>query len=203
MVGLIRGARALHGQVRVRALVEPPTLLASAKGLVDENGAPVKVVIESLPVTGEIVVSIAGVTTREQAEALKGKKLFLPRAELPDPGEGAYYEADLQGLEARDAEGVALGSVVASHDYGAGAFVEIQPLDAAEPSFMLPFTAAYVPQVDSAQGFLVALVPEGWRMPVKVKTTRPPRTPRKSKRSAKSPVATSPADQGPSDTGAS
>src|SRR6185295_14467813 len=42
---------------------------------------------------------------------LKGSKVLLERAALPEPGEGRYYLADLVGLEVVNEQGEALGVV--------------------------------------------------------------------------------------------
>jgi 16S rRNA processing protein RimM len=91
---------------------------------------------------------------------LRGTKLYVARVGLPPAKKNEYYEADLIGLETRGADGKNVGKVLALHDYGAGAFLEIKPANGA--SFMLPFNDAFVPNVDLERGLLSVIVPEGW-----------------------------------------
>src|SRR5262249_18806588 len=97
---------------------------------------------------------------RNEAEALRGTKLFVDRDRLPKTKRGEYYEADLVGLTARDAKGKDFGKIIAVHDYGAGVFFEIGANK--KDSFMLPFKKACVPQIDMKAGFAVIDVPDGW-----------------------------------------
>ena len=52
-----------------------------------------------------LVARVAGVSTREAAEALKGVEIFARRDQLPPPNEDEFYYDDLVGLEAVDADG--------------------------------------------------------------------------------------------------
>ena len=99
-------------------------------------------------------------TTREEAQTLKGTKLYMDRAALPKAKKGEYYHADLIGLAAQDAQGKNIGIVKEVYDYGAGTFLEIKPANA--KSFMLPFTSAFVPVVDIKNGIVEIVIPEGW-----------------------------------------
>ena len=44
-----------------------------------------------------VVAKLAGIETREQALALKGRGIAVARAALPDADDGRYYLADLVG----------------------------------------------------------------------------------------------------------
>jgi 16S rRNA processing protein RimM len=98
------------------------------------------------PITGAFAARLSGVATREEAEALKGTRLYAPRDRLPPLAEDEFYHADLIGLEVRDTGGAVLGTVKAVHDHGAGDLLEV-----ARPggeTVLLPFTRAAVPTVD-------------------------------------------------------
>jgi len=94
-----------------------------------------------------------------RAEALRGMRLYLPRAALPPTGDEEYYHADLIGLEAALADGTLIGRVRAVHDFGAGDTLEIER--PAGPAAMVPFTRAIVPVVDLGAGRLVLDPPPG------------------------------------------
>ncbi|MGB0497997.1 MAG: ribosome maturation factor RimM, partial [Rubricella sp.] len=100
-----------------------------------------------------------GISTKEQADALRGVRLYAPRERLPDPGEDEFYHADLIGLDVFDTGGERLGRVRAIHDHGAGDLLEIAMGDKGE--VLLPFTREAVPTVDIAAGRIVADPPEG------------------------------------------
>jgi 16S rRNA processing protein RimM len=159
LLGDIGAAQGLNGEVRLRSFTATPADIASYGPLEDEEGTRT-IEIHSVRVTPKAVVArIKGVTTREQAEALTGTKLYLPRARLPDSDADEWYHADLIGLTGVDGEGAAIGRVVAVHNFGAGDIIEIEPADGGE-NLLVSFTEATVPEVDLNAGTLTLVMPE-------------------------------------------
>jgi 16S rRNA processing protein RimM len=99
------------------------------------------------------------VDDRNAAERLTSIKLFVPRERLPPADDGEFYHADLIGLSAVTADGAAVGTVVAIHDFGAGDILELRPV-AGGTTIMLPFTEAFVPAIDIAGRRIVVAPPE-------------------------------------------
>ena len=95
---------------------------------------------------------------RTAAERLTNTRLYVERAQLPEPEEDEFYLADLVGLAAFDGDGARIGTVAVVHDYGAGASLEIERGGAAP--MIVPFTRACVPEVDVAAGRIVVAPPE-------------------------------------------
>ena len=90
--------------------------------------------------------------SRSAAEKLRGTTLTVPREALPPLLEGEYYHTDLIGLAAATAGGVALGEVIAVHNFGAGDVIEIErPSENGKPgkTFMVPMRVEAVPAWDS------------------------------------------------------
>jgi 16S rRNA processing protein RimM len=108
---------------------------------------------------GVVLAQIEGVADRNAAEALRGLRLYVPRAALPPPAEEEYYHADLIGLPVELEDGRAFGRVRALHDFGAGDVIEVQP-DAGGTPLLLPFTRDFVPVVDLAGRRVVVAPPE-------------------------------------------
>ena len=159
LVGEIGAAQGLKGEVRLRSYTQTPTDIAAYGPLQDETGVE-RIEIESVRVTPKALIArIKGVATREGAEALNGTKLYLPRAALPERGEDEWYVADLIGLEAVDARGAPLGTVVAVHNFGASDIIEVAPATGGE-NLLVAFTEAAVPEVDIENGRLVLVPPE-------------------------------------------
>ena len=157
LVGVVAGARGLRGEVRIRSLTGDPADIAAYGPLSDETGgAPL-----SVRVTGrsrdQVVVRVDGVEDRTAAEALKGRRLFVPRTAFPDAGEEEYYHVDLIGLRAERGSGESLGTVRAVHDFGAGDVLEIAANGG--KALMVPFTRAAVPAIDTAAGRLIVEPP--------------------------------------------
>ncbi|HEX7759993.1 MAG TPA: ribosome maturation factor RimM [Caulobacteraceae bacterium] len=157
-VARLAGAFGVHGEIRITAFTEDPLSLLVYRDLKHEDGSPALTLTAARAAKGGIVGRAREIETREQAEALKGMKLFIARDALPPPDEDEYYIADLIGLEVRDPAGAVIGRVRAAQDFGAGDLLEIQPADGGA-SWWLPFTLAAVPDVNLAEGWLTAVRP--------------------------------------------
>src|SRR5262249_3302663 len=158
-LGLITAAHGVRGLVRIKSFTAEPEGILSYGPLEDESGQRRFVLEPTGGAKGVLLVRIPGIEDRNAAERLKGLRLYLPRAKLPEPGEEEYYHADLIGLAAELPDGSALGRVRAVHDYGAGDSIEIERPEGGP--VMGPFTRAAVPVVDLAGGRLVVEPPPG------------------------------------------
>jgi len=118
----------------------------------------------TLAVTGHkkagLIVTLPGANSREQAEALKGRKLFVPRERLGKLEDESWYRADLAGLDVMSRSGEKLGRIVAVQNFGAGDLLEVAPV-AGGATVYLPFTRAVVPEIDVKGGRVIAAPPEG------------------------------------------
>lgn len=160
LIGVISGAHGVKGLVHLKSFTEEPEAIFSYKPLTDEDGEREFALKIKSTTNTHFIVEVKGVKTRDEAEALRGTKLFVTRASLPKLKKREFYEADLVGLKARDAKGKDCGDVIAVHNYGGGPFLEIAPVQG--KAFMLPFTKTCVPEVDVEEKYIVIAPPEGW-----------------------------------------
>ena len=100
------------------------------------------------------------VSTKEEADALRGTALYADRDQLPSLPDDEFYHADLIGLSVYDTGGVLLGTVKTVQNHGADDLLELQLAGTSATTF-LPFTKAAVPTVDLASGRIVADPPHG------------------------------------------
>ncbi len=157
LVGRVAGPFGVKGEVRITSFTADPMALLDAEDLLREDGSPGLTLAGGRPAKGSVVVRVGGVETRDQAEALRGLRLYIPRERLPEPGEDEYYVTDLVGLDVLTPQGEPLGVVKSVHDFGAGDLLEIQPPQG--PSWWLPFTREAVPEVRLAARQVVAVKP--------------------------------------------
>jgi 16S rRNA processing protein RimM len=106
-----------------------------------------------------LIARLPSIEDRDQAEALRGLRLYLPRSALPQPEAEEFYHADLIGLEAVLGDGTRVGHVRAIYDFGAGDTLELERDGG--PPVLVPFTRAVVPIVAPAEGRLVLDPPPG------------------------------------------
>jgi len=158
-VGRVAGAFGVRGEVRITSFTAEPLALVDYKTLQREDGSVGLTLTAGRAAKGGIVVRAKEVETREQAEALRGLKLYIPRSQLPEPDEDEFYVTDLVGLAVVDPTGEPLGRVKAVQDFGAGDLLEIAPAEGGA-TWYLPFTREAVPDVRIADGVVVGVKPD-------------------------------------------
>ena len=157
-VAVIAGAHGVHGAVKVKSFTAVPADFASYGPLMNKSGEVVLIPKNPRPIGNAFTMRSEQITSREQALAMRGTELFVPRANFPEAEEDDFYYSDLIGLEVKSTDGKRLGTVHAVHEFGAGDMLEIQPPKSAEKqaSFFHPFTKAAVPKVDLKGGRIIA-----------------------------------------------
>ncbi len=159
-VGAIAGAFGVRGEVRLKSFCTRAEDIAAYGALWSEHGTRSFTVTLDRPVKNGFAARLSGITTREQAETLRGTRLYADRTVLPPLAEDEFYHADLIGLTVVDTGGNAIGTVRAVLDHGAGDLLEIGGPGLRE-TVLLPFTREAVPLVDIAAGRIVADPPDG------------------------------------------
>ncbi|MGL4962361.1 MAG: ribosome maturation factor RimM [Inquilinus sp.] len=167
-VGQITGAHGVRGLVKVKPFTAAPEDLTAYGPVSDEAGAR-RLALHLLSwAKDQWIVRVDGVADRDAADALRGLRLYVDRAALPEAEEDEFYHVDLIGLPAVLADGSSFGTVRAVFDFGAGEFLEIDR--ARGSAVMVPFTRAAVPVVDIAGRRIVIDPPAGLLEPAE----RPP-----------------------------
>lgn len=158
-VGRVAGAFGVRGEVRITSFTAEPSALLDYRDLKREDGSAGLTLLSGRPAKGGVVARAREIETREQAEALRGLKLFIPRSSLPEPDEDEFYVTDLIGLSVETPDGAKLGTIRSVQDFGAGDLLEIAPADGGA-TWYLPFTKAAVPEVRIGDGVVVGVRPE-------------------------------------------
>ena len=158
LLGRIADAHGTRGEVLIHVYTEPPANIAAYGPLTDATGTRA-FAIECPRVTAKgVLARLSGVTDRSAAQALKGVNLYVVRARLPRAKEGEFYHADLMGLVVVNRVGKPIGEVVAVQNYGAGDLLEVR-LSGRGRTELIPFTEAFVPEVDLAARRAVVILP--------------------------------------------
>lgn len=152
-IAAIAGAFGVKGEVKIKPFTENPKDCLTYGPLMNEQGKTILTPVRSRAVKKFLAVVCQEVQTREQAEAMKSTKLYVPRSALPPPGEDEFYYSDLVGLKVELLDGTPRGRVKAVHDFGSGDLLEIKTKD--EKDWYHPFTKDAVPRVDIKGGRIV------------------------------------------------
>ena len=141
-LGRIAGSYGVRGWVKVapQAGVAQALVAAGEWWLGDEARRVEQAKLHS----AAVVAKLTGVENREQALALKGLRISVPRDALPQAGEGHYYLADLLGLEVVNTQGVAFGTVRQWLTNGPQDVMEV----AGDRTRLLPWVPTVVKRVD-------------------------------------------------------
>jgi 16S rRNA processing protein RimM len=159
LLGRITSAHGIRGEVMIVAHTGAPEDIGRYNPLVDDNGAKISLKVVRVTPKGSVIARIAGVTSRTTAETFRGRQLYVDRQRLPPTEASEYYHADLVGLTAIAPDGATVGRVAAVRNYGAGDLIEIA-LAGSRTTELLPFTSAFIPEVDIQNGRLVVVLPE-------------------------------------------
>jgi 16S rRNA processing protein RimM len=159
IVGTLGGSYGVRGEVRLKSFCAVPEDIETYSPLSDEAGRSYHLaLIRAMP--NGFVARIAEVATKEEADALKGTRLYAARDQLPSLPDDEFYHADLIGMDVHDTGGTLLGRVKSVQNHGAGDLLELtRPGSSA--TVLIPFTMEAVPTVDLAAGRIVADPPDG------------------------------------------
>ncbi len=159
-IAAIAGAFGVRGEVRLKSFTAIPEDVAAYGALTTQDGARSFDITLTGQTRNGFTARLGGVATREQADALRGLRLFAERTQLPALPDDEYYHADLVGLQVFDTGGAPLGRVQGVLNHGASDILEIMPPKGGD-TILLPFTLEAVPTVDLATGRIVADPPDG------------------------------------------
>src|SRR6201996_6548080 len=105
LVGRVAGAFGVKGEVRVTAYTADPKALLDYRDLKRQDGSPGLTLLSGRVQKGDLIGRAREITTKEEADALRGLLLHVPREALPEPDEDEFYLTDLIGLSVVTPEG--------------------------------------------------------------------------------------------------
>ncbi|HRH80270.1 MAG TPA: ribosome maturation factor RimM [Thiobacillaceae bacterium] len=149
-MGRIAAPYAVKGWVKIQpyteyldSLLDYPVWHLGKAGKWREYG-----VLEARVHGATLIASLDGVADREQAQALAGMELAVPREEMPAAEDGEYYWDDLIGMRVVNLAGEDLGRVEGLLETGAHDVMRVL----GERERLIPFTAPIVRAVDVEAG---------------------------------------------------
>jgi len=149
-MGRIAAPFGIKGWVKVQTFSDDPGALLEFDSWRIGRGEQQRdyAVAESQNHSNTLVAKLEGVNDRDQAFALRGMEVSVPREALQAPAEGEFYWADLIGLVAVNRQGIELGRVDSLMETGAHDVLVVK----GSKEHLIPFIAAFVGTVDIAAG---------------------------------------------------
>ncbi|MCE4226862.1 ribosome maturation factor RimM [Methylobacterium sp. C25] len=168
ILGEFGRAQGLRGEIRLKSFTSDPLAIASYGPLRAADGRTFVLTDAKLAPGSSadvLVVRVQGVTDRTGAESLTRVALYCERDKLGTPeDEDEFFAADLVGLDAVDAAGATVGTIIAVPNYGGGDLLEIRSAVGGATA-LLPFTKAFVPSLDIPNRRVVIDPPEDFFAP--------------------------------------
>ncbi len=167
VVGKLVAAQGLQGELRLLPLSDFPQRFTKAgrRWLQRRQDPPRCVELLSgrqLPGKQLYVVRLAGVDSREAAEALVGEQLLVLASDRPKLARGEFHLLDLIGLEVRLLEqGQSIGRVLDLLHAGNDLLEVELNAEAGGRVILIPFVKAIVPEVQIQAGWIGITPPPG------------------------------------------
>ena len=129
LVGEIMGAHGLKGWVRVFSYTRPVNQILdySPWKLVSPNEKE-EFIISCSRVTGKkILVLFEECRSRNMADELKARQVFVGKSQLPSLESGDFYWNDLIGMQVKSSDGIFFGNVDSLMETGANDVLVVSP----------------------------------------------------------------------------
>lgn len=116
--------------------------------------------IENVRYMGEMaIIRFAGVTDRNGAEALKGKYLYIDRANARNLDEDEYFIADLVGMDVQTEDGTSVGTL---NDVIQGPAQDVYEIKKPEGGvFLVPAVSHFILKVNTQSRIITVRLLEG------------------------------------------
>ena len=161
LVGKIMGAHGVKGTSKISVYVDSLTVFKPGAALLvcrpdgSENSYEINWV---KPHSRGALLALKEVTNRDQAKALIGSELYIPRARLPKLEDGAYYWFDLIGLKVYTRDDQYLGRLDSIIETGAN---DVYVVKKDDWEILIPALKSVVRSVDMEQKIMRVELPEG------------------------------------------
>jgi len=155
-IGKIVAAHAIKGEVVIHPYNPETTNEFLFNDAIDKQGKAYQIRI-----TGhkkhQLIASIKHITTRNEAEQLRGVELYTKREVLPVLEGDEFYHVDLVGMKALCLDHTHYGTVAAIYNYGAGDILEIALISGKTELFS--FVKEVVPEINRKEGYIIVTPP--------------------------------------------
>ena len=162
LIGEIVKPHGIRGEVKVYLFSEQPENLKKYKKIVlqelTDSAQETYTVVKSREQGKLAILQLEGVVTREEAEALQGKKIWVEKADFPALDSDEYYWYQLKGLVIVTETGQELGRVTELFNTTAH---DIMVVTGAGHEYMIPVNGDIIRDIDEQGGKIVISPPPG------------------------------------------
>lgn len=157
VIGKIVAPHGVRGDIRIMPLTDRPEQFLNLSYLLLEDGRQLTVKAARFH-KRMVLVSTKEITTMNDAELLRDKKILIRAEDLPPLEEGRFYVADLIGLPVFDEEGTQLGTFKDSITTGSNdVYIVAVP---GSKDLLIPALKIYVREINLQEKRIVVKLPE-------------------------------------------
>ncbi len=157
VIGKIVAPHGVRGDIRIMPLTDRPEQFLNLSYLLLEDGRQLTVKAARFH-KRMVLVSTKEITTMNDAELLRDKKILIRAEDLPPLEEGRFYVVDLIGLPVFDEEGTQLGTFKDSITTGSNdVYIVAVP---GGKDLLIPALKIYVREINLQEKRIVVKLPE-------------------------------------------
>ncbi len=157
VIGRVVAPHGVRGDIRIMPLTEKPERFLDLRELLLEDGRTLTVINMRFH-KRMLLAATKEITSMNQAELLRGKKILINAEDLPKLEEGSYYVGDLIGLPVFDDTGKELGTFKDAISTGSNDVYVISAPNAKD--ILIPALKIYIKAIDITGGKIVVKLPE-------------------------------------------
>ena len=157
VIGTIIAPHGVRGDVRILPQTDQPEQFLNLEYFLLEDGR--KMQIESARFHKRMILTkIKGITSMNDAELLRGKRVLINSEDLPRLNDGEYYVSDLLGIPVYELNGVQLGTLKEVLSTGSNDVYVIAT--EGKKDILIPALKKHVKEIDIVNNKILVELPE-------------------------------------------
>jgi len=165
LIGKIIGVHGIQGNLKVYSYAESLSVFEPGSSIlaINKQGIETTYTIKwAKPHNRDVLLSLEGIEARDFSEGLRGTRLYISKAKLPELEDGVYYWFDLIGLSVFTTENNYIGSVASIIETGSNdVYVVRDPNKDEDNETLIPALESVVIEIDLSQKMMRVDLPEG------------------------------------------
>ncbi|QKX02049.1 ribosome maturation factor RimM [Wolbachia endosymbiont of Dirofilaria (Dirofilaria) immitis] len=158
-LGVIISPHGVNGAIKIKTFTEKPENI-SLYGKLTSGDENYEIDLMSIVDESLVIATIDGVNSRNKAELLRNKKLYIEKDKLPELSDkNEFYQSDLVGMKVRLENNKLYGYVKSICNFGSGDILKISVTDT-KKSIMLPFTKEIFSHINVKEEYIILNMPE-------------------------------------------
>ncbi len=159
-VGIILSSHGIKGNVKIKTFTEKPENINLYGELTDDCNKNYILNLISVINNNSVIAAVHGIASRNAAEFMRNKKLYVAREKLPTLDNlDEFYQSDIINMAVRLENDQLYGYVKSIYNFGSCDILEISVIGKTK-NVMFPFTKEVFPYINMIKGYTVLNIPQ-------------------------------------------